>query len=123
MRRAGGDARAVRVSAIVSSVRLRGQGVVKGADHAASLLSEAVGGAHQVGGEDDGRDAGVGDAHIGEPVDAEVGVDDAALVEGEHGTGGGGVELCADLAGEPGLPFLVGLDGRPGRGFARHAAC
>lgn len=71
-----------------------------------------------MGGQGDGRDTGVCDADVGEAVDAEVGVDDAALVAGEHGAGGGGVEFGAGDAAEPVVPLLVCLDGGAGGGFA-----
>lgn len=64
-----------------------GHAVVEGADHGAGLFGEAVCRAHQMCGEDDRWDAGVGDADVGEAVDSKVCVDYAALAEWEHCAG------------------------------------
>lgn len=88
----------------------RGRSIVEGPDNGARLLGQPVGRARQVRGEGDGRHAGIGDADVGETIDAEVRIDDAALFQREHRACRRWMKLGEALAAQPVLPLLIRLD-------------
>ncbi len=102
--------------------RLR-RGVVEGANDGARLLRQPVRRGHQMRGQRNGRHTGVGDADIGEAIDAEVGIDHTALFQGQHGARRRRMILGEDLGPEPFFPFLVGLDVGAGPRLLCECAC
>lgn len=65
---------------------------------------------------------GVGDADVGQTVDAKFGVDDTALVARQHGAGRRGVELSAGCFPNPLEQVIVALDSCTGGCFVGEGA-
>ena len=97
--------------------------IVKGADYRTGLLSQSVRRAHCVRRKGERWHARVGNTDVGETVNAEVGVDHAALRMREHRACRRGMVLGEDLASQPVFPLLISLDCGTGPGFFWEAAC
>lgn len=103
--------------AVLCGIR-RGQSlnllVVVRSDDVAGLLGNTVGRHHQMRREGDGRHTGIGHADVGQPIDAEVRVDDTSLRQRQHRTGGRRVEFCKNVITQEIVPLVIGLDVLPG---------
>lgn len=92
------------------------------ANNPTSQLGHSIRRRHQMRRQGDGRYTSIRHPDIREPVHAEVGVDHAALILGQHGTRRGRVEFCGGFFAHPVRPVLVAFYRGPRRLFLCEAA-
>jgi hypothetical protein len=89
-------------------------------DHVGSDLSDTISQGLQVSGKLNGEDGRIRDPQVVCLVNLQVGSDDTAHLQGQHGAGRRRVVLCLYLPCQPLVPLSVGLNGRSREDFFGH---